>query len=137
MTVSKVTGVGKNGSKPIARVIYSGRDGQGRDHTAVWVDISDAQSVTGFIEAMKVYKDSLKCRKKITAPTVSVETPTTESSTKPKSQQAIFNGLYSAAEDASKAGKTLTKKAYSDLWEQAGVMHAQSTATCRTKPVLQ
>jgi hypothetical protein len=136
MIVSKVTGEGRSAGKgiPVARVVYAGKDSQGRDHAAIWVDVEQGRAVTGFLEAMKVYKDSLKCRKKSTAPTVSVEASVTESSTKPKSQQAIFDGLHSAAKEvASQRGKTLTTKAYSNLWEQAGVLHAQSTATWRAK----
>jgi major membrane immunogen (membrane-anchored lipoprotein) len=134
MTVVKVTGVGKNGS--IARVIYSGQDGQGRDHPAVWVAISDAQSVTGFNKAMSAFQDSLKDRKK---KTVSVVDPVTESSAKPKSRQSIYNELLAAAIEtaaASRAGKSLTSKEYSCLWEQAGVIDAQnSTVSRRTKLV--
>jgi hypothetical protein len=134
MTVSKVTGVGKNGSRSIARVIYSGKNSQGRDHPAVWVAISDAQSVTGFNKAMSAFKDSLKDRKK---KTVSVVDPITESSAKPKTQQSIYNELLAAAIEtaaASRAGKTLTSKEYSCLWERAGVIHAQnSTVSRRTK----
>ncbi len=136
MIVSKVTGEGRSAGKGIlvARVVYAGKDSQGRDHAAIWVDAEQGRAVTGFLEAMKVYKDSLKSRKKSTAPKVSVEASVTESSTKPKSQQAIYDGLHSAAKEvASQSGKTLTKKAYSDLWEQAGVLHAQSTATWRAK----
>jgi hypothetical protein len=137
MIVSKVTGVGKNGSRSIARVIYSGKNGQGRDHPAAWVDISDAQSVTGFSDAMRAFKASLKNRKKTQVPTVSVVDPATDSSTKPKSQQSIFSELHAAAKaTAAQAGKTVTPKEYSDLWEQAGVIHAQnSTASRRTKSV--
>lgn len=138
MIVSKVTGEGRSAGNgiPVARVVYAGKDSQGREHAAVWVDAEQGRAVTGFLEAMKVYKDSLKSRKKSTATPVSVEAPVTESSTKPKSQQAIFDGLHSAAtEVASQGGKKLTKKEYNDLWEQAGVMHAQSTASWRTKPV--
>ncbi len=139
MIVSKVTGLGKSAGKgiPVARVVYAGHDSQGREHAAVWVDAEQGRAVTGFLEAMNVYKDRLKSRKKSTAPTVSVEASVTKSSTKPKSQQAIFDGLHSTAKEAaSQGGKTLTKKEYNDLWEQAGVIHAQSTASWRTKPVV-
>ena len=138
MIVSKVTGLGKSAGKgiPVARVVYSGRNGQGRNHSAVWVDVEQGYAVTGFIEAMRAYKDSLSFRKKSTAPTVSVEASVTESSTKPKSQQDIFDGLYSAAKEAaSQAGKRLTSKTYNNLWEQAGVMHAQNTVLWRNKAV--
>ena len=132
MTVAKVTGVGKSG---VARVIFSGQDGQGRDHPAVWVAISDAQSVTGFNKAMSAFKDSLKDRKK---KTVSVVDPVTESSAKPKSQQSIYNELLAAAiatAAASRAGKTLTSKEYSCLWDRAGVIHAQNNTVSRRKIV--
>jgi hypothetical protein len=135
MTVSKVTGVGKNGTRSIARVIYSGQDGQGRDHPAVWVNISDAQSVTGFNDAMSAFKTSLKSRKKQKVPAALVGAPVTESGTKPRSQQTIFDELLAKARTtASQAGKTVTSKEYNNLWEQAGVQHAQnSTVSRRTK----
>jgi hypothetical protein len=135
MTVSKVTGVGKNGCRSIARVIYSGQDGQGREHPAVWVDISDAQSVTGFNDAMSVFKASLKDRKKTKVPAALVGAPVTESSTtKPRSrsQQSIFDELLATANaTASQTRKTVTPKEYSNLWEQAGVIHAQNSTFSR------
>ena len=139
MTVSKVTGFGKSAGDGanLARVVYSGQDCQGRVHAAVWVGVGEAQAVTGFPEAVSAFKASLKDRRKAKGTVVSLdEASVTESSSKPTSQQSIFDRLYETAKvAASQAGKTLSKNEYSKVWEQAGVVHAQSLVSRRTKSV--
>jgi hypothetical protein len=142
MTVSKVTGVGKNkgtsngGTKvPIARVVYAGKDSQGREHAAVWVSVDQATGVTGFADAMGVYKAGLKGRrtKKSSASSVSNE-DVAGSSSQPESQQTIFNALHVTAKtNATQLGKSVTTKEYNDLWEKAGIMIAQTAAPRRAR----
>jgi hypothetical protein len=140
MKVSKVTGVGKNRGPgtvtvPVARVVYAGTDSRGGEHGAVWVSVDQAKGVTGFADAMSVYKDRLKSRrtKKSSASSVSTE-DVAESSSQPESQQTIFNALHATAKtNATQLGKSVTPKEYNALWEQAGIVIAQTAAPRRAR----